>query len=37
LKNRFTIVKLNMTAVKPMIASHAEREPRQPRVALAWM
>jgi hypothetical protein len=37
LKNMFTIVKLNITAVKPMIDSHAERDPRQPRVARAWM
>ena len=37
LKNRFTMVKLNTIAVKPMIASQAEREPRHPRVALAWM
>ena len=37
LKNRFTIVKLKSTALKPMIASQALREPRHPRVALAWM
>ena len=36
-KNRFTIVKLNSTAAKPTIASHAERTPRHPRVARAWM
>lgn len=37
LKKRLTTVKLNSTVEKPMIASHADREPRQPRVARAWM
>lgn len=37
LKNMFTMVKLNSTAAKPMIDSQADREPRQPRVARAWM
>ena len=36
-KNTFTTPKLNITAENPMIASHADREPRQPRVARAWM
>ena len=33
----FTIVKLKSTAVNPMIDSQADREPRHPRVARAWM
>ena len=37
LKNTFTMVKLKITAAKPVIDSHAEGVPRQPRVARAWM
>jgi hypothetical protein len=34
LKKTFTMPKLNKTALKPMIASHADREPRHPRVEI---
>jgi hypothetical protein len=37
LKKTFTTPKLKRTAENPMIASHADREPRHPRVARAWM
>jgi hypothetical protein len=36
-KYRFTIVKLNNTAENPMMARTADRDPRHPRVARAWM
>ena len=35
LKKMFTMVKLNMTAEKPTMASQALRDPRQPRVERA--